>query len=205
MADVIERATRWRDNGELVAAVAQLGYLRKEWLTLDPTYGEGTWWREWQPDVLVTHRRPTDGSDFTDLPWGDDTFDAVAFDPPYVARGGRKTAGVELQSTNARYGLDDCPATPELLQELIDAGLDEMVRVTVPGGIILVKCQDYVSSGKLFPGTLYTYEHADWLGLKLEDIFEMVTTPRPQPHDRQVRVRANTSRLYVFRKPRRQR
>jgi hypothetical protein len=197
----VERATRWRTNGELIADVARLGYLRQEWLTLDPTFGEGTWWSTWRPFRLVTHHHPTDGVDFRHLPHGDGVFDAVAFDPPYVARGGRKTAGVELRSTNERYGLNDCPATPELLQALINDGLAEMVRVVRPGGNVLVKCQDYVSSGQLFPGTIFTFDHARSLGLRLEDIFDMVTTPRPQPHGRQVRVRSNTSRLYVFRKP----
>lgn len=200
---VVERATRWRDNGALIADVARLGYLRREWLTLDPTFGEGTWWRQWRPDRLVTHHYPTDGTDFCDLPHPDKFFDAVAFDPPYVARGGRSTAGVELRSTNARYGLDDCPATPEELQELIDVGVGEMGRVLKPGGILLVKCQDYVSSGDVFLGTVKTYQWASKIGFKLEDYFDMLTRPRPQPHRVQRRARANTSRLWVFRKARR--
>jgi hypothetical protein len=32
-------ATSWRSNAELIADCAALGYLRANWLTLDPTYG----------------------------------------------------------------------------------------------------------------------------------------------------------------------
>lgn len=79
---------RYRHNGELIAAVARLGYLRPEHHVLDPTHGKGVWWRTWQPNKLTAHdidpaKAPDGPADFTALPYPDDHFDAVAFDPPY--------------------------------------------------------------------------------------------------------------------------
>lgn len=34
----------WANNAELIADCARLGYLRSDWLTLDPTYGNGRFW-----------------------------------------------------------------------------------------------------------------------------------------------------------------
>jgi tRNA G10 N-methylase Trm11 len=206
-------ADRWHTNAELIAACAELGYLRAEWHVLDPTYGRGVWWKRWRPDKLTacTDRtldaaRADDpaehfvyGVDFRRLPFGDDTFDAVAYDPPYVSIGGRKTSGIA--DMHDRFGLTDAPTSPAGVQQLIDDGLTDVHRVVRPGGIVLTKCQDYVSSGRLWPGTHYTLTHAFELGFELVDRFEHVGNPRPQPGGRrQVHARRNLSTLFVLHK-----
>jgi hypothetical protein len=201
-AGPVLRAQRWTDNGKLVADLAALGYIHGGMVTLDPTYGAGTWWKHWRPVRLITRNRAEDGSDFTRMEFPEATFDLVAYDPPYVARGGRSTAGDELASTNERYGLVDTPKDPKLLQALINDGLDEVWRVLKPGGRALVKCQDYITGGRLWMGTLHTVNHAQAVGFAVDDYADLITTPRPQPHARQSRLRANTSRLWVLDKPR---
>lgn len=119
-------------------------------------------------------------------------------------RGGIDTAGDELATTNERYGLhdEDLPRTPEALQhDLIDVGLAEMWRLAAPGARVLVKCQDYISSGHLWMGAYETWKAADKLGFLVLDYFDLLTTPRPQPHARQVHAAGNTTRLWVLRKP----
>lgn len=175
-------ADHWKDNAELVLDLVELGYLSKRWKTLDPTYGEGVWWREWRPRVLITHDIELDGVDFRKLPEEDATFDAVAYDPPYVALGGRKTSTID--QFNQQYGLGDAPKTPALLQELINDGLDEMYRVLKPGGILLCKCMDYVSSGRVWWGTDHTNDYAVEIGFRKLDRLDMVGHPGPQPKDR---------------------
>lgn len=204
-------ASRWRSNAELIADCARLHYLRADWVTLDPTYGRGVWWKAWRPDRLVTctdRLVPTGdetctyhGVDFRDLPMRDNSFDAVAYDPPYVSIGGRKTTGIA--DMHDRFGLTHAPTSPAGVQQLINDGLTEMLRVVKPRGIVLAKCQDYVSSGRLWPGTHHTLTHALDLGFELLDRFEHVTHPRPQPaRARQVHARRNLSTLFVFRKTR---
>lgn len=205
--ELVYSATKWPSNAELIADVARLGYLKPDVLTLDPTYGRGTWWKQWQPDCLVKHDRKIDGSDFRDLPYPDDTFHQIAYDPPYVCVGGRKTTGIA--DHHDRFGLTDAPKTPDELQQLINDGLDEMRRLITPRGTLLVKCQNYITSGHLFLGAHDTLTHALKLGFRVTDWFEHLNNGSAQPKKnrdgsprRQVHARRNHSTLYVLRAPR---
>jgi hypothetical protein len=207
MSPPILAAQYWKNNAALIADVARLGYL--DGMVLDPTYGKGNWWKIYEPEVLmksdIMHDVPggvMGGIDFTDLPWVDNMFDAVAFDPPYVSVGGRKTTG--LAGMHSAYGLTNAPTTPLGVQEQIYAGLTECTRVLKPRGYLLVKCQDYISSGKLWPGVHYTTQYSMiYCRLELIDKFEhLAKTSRAQPGGRrQVHARRNLSTLLVFRKP----
>ena len=195
---IVLAATAWATNAHMIEDCVRLGYLDKDWRTLDPTYGKGTWWKRWRPDSLVEHDLALDGVDFRDLPHIDGTFDAEAFDPPYVSVGGRKTS--TLPGYHDRYGLTDAPKSPAGVQEVINAGLAECARVLRRRGFLIVKCQDYISSGKLQPGTHWTLTTALGLGLEYFDRLEHVAVKsRPQPGGRrQVHARRNLSTLLVF-------
>jgi DNA modification methylase len=194
-------ATHWTSNAQLIEDVARLGYLTVDDLVLDPTYGKGIWWKNWRPTNLVTRSNLSEPSfDFRSTDYDDNTFDAITYDPPYVSVGGRKTSGIVGMYDG--YGLIDAPTSPSELQQLINDGLTEMLRIVKPGGIILTKCQDYVSSGKLWIGTHHTVTHALNIGCELVDRLEHVTNPRPQPSGRrQVHARRNLSTMLVFRAP----
>lgn len=193
---IIRAADTWVTNGALIADVAQLGYL-DGWV-LDPTYGNGLWWTHFRPKMFTFSDIKT-GVDFTALPHDDNTFNAVAFDPPYVAKGGRSTSGIV--NMDARYGLENAPKTPALLQDLIDEGLVECCRVLRPQGYLLVKVKNYVSSGNYWDGVYRTQQMAHLLTLKLVDQFIHVGRPGPQPPGRrQVHARNNYSVLLIFKK-----
>jgi hypothetical protein len=83
----------WHSNAHLIADVARLGYLRREYPTLDPTYGKGVFWRIWKPDVLVTHDIKLDGVDVRRLKdhHKKGEFPQVVFDPPYKLNGTRRS------------------------------------------------------------------------------------------------------------------
>jgi hypothetical protein len=188
-------ATAWADNAAMVLDCARLGYLREEWRTLDPTYGKGNWWTRWHPNELVTHDLAIDGVDFRELPHKDGEFQAAVFDPPYIAQGGRDTS--TTQNFLNRFGLVDVPKTTKGVQELINAGLSEVARVT--RGFILVKCKDYVNGGVLWLGTHHTLTHALVSGLECVDRLEHLSGTGPQSQQRQVHSRRNFSTLFVFR------
>src|SRR4051812_43435752 len=119
---MILAAHKWPTNGDLIADVAKL-HLRTDMVALDPTYGRGLWWTAWRPDSLSTHDIAADGVDFRKLPEDDASFDLMAFDPPYVCMGGRKTS--QLPDFMDRYGLWDAPSSPAALQAHNDDGLAE--------------------------------------------------------------------------------
>lgn len=216
-ATLIPAAHAWPTNAALIADVASL-YLSRSMHTLDPTYGRGLWWTRWRPDRLVSHDRwKGDGVDFRNLPELDRTFELVAFDPPYVCMGGRKTTG--MADFADRFGLADAPKSPAELQQHNDAGLGEVWRVLDFEGLALVKCKAYVSSGRLWPGDYLTLGRAYELGFELIDRFDHLTKGA-QPTGRtrkakageevdeggnvpsqQVHARHRPSVLYVLRKP----
>ena len=199
-------ANSWTNNGDLIVDVARL-HFRDGDSILDPTYGHGIWWK--RADELPMHQLSklsndpgsaaySEGHDFRSMPFDDNSFDVVAYDPPYAAKGGRETSTID--DMDARFGLHDAPATPALLQDLIDDGLTEAVRVS--RRLVLVKCMTYVSSGKLWLGEFLTLEHALGLGCRLEDRFIHVGGIGPDQKDRrQIHARSNSSTLFVLRVP----
>ena len=188
----------WPTNAHLIADCARLGYLRKEWRTLDCTYGLGTFWKEWEPlelhaTDLDPSKSPTGESvDFTALPYADRFFDAVVFDPPY------KLNGTPDEAVDGRYGVHEVASWQDRM-ELMHLGLNECLRV-LGDGYLLAKCQDQVCSGRV---RWQTYEMTRWAaekGCGLVDRFDLLSY-RPQPEGRrQVHARRNCSSLLVFKK-----
>lgn len=208
-APVLAAAT-WQTNAHLIEDMARLGYLRDTDHVLDPTYGRGVWWQRWRPERLTAHdldptKAPNGPMDFTALNYPDGTFDAVTFDPPYMAPGGRKTTSTG--DFNDRFGLHTTPARPDSNQVLINDGIAEANRVVRRGGIVLVKCMDYINGGQLWMGTHHTLTHALELGMAVVDRLEHVGRPGPQPTvnldgspRRQLHARRNLSTLFVLRR-----
>ena len=198
---MILAADTYKTNSDLMIACRELGYLSDEDLVVDVTFGKGTWWKKHVPLHLIAHDL-LDGCDFRHLPYLDDTFDRLAFDPPYVAVGGRSTS--TIPGFNEAYGLVDVPKTVKGLHKLIVEGLLEAHRVLKPKGLVLFKCMSYVTSGQ------YTRQGEDAIRA-VEDFFRVkdeliyLRKPGPQPTvnlDGSARVqrhaRRNFSTLYIL-------
>jgi hypothetical protein len=169
---------RYRNNGELIAAVAQLGYLRREHLVLDATHGKGVWWRVWRPERLIAHdldpaKAPDGPADFTALPYCDGAFDAVTLDGPY------KLNGRPTRSVDEPYGVH-VRARWQDRMDLCERGIDECARVVKPGGVLLVKGQDQVVSGAVRWQTRIFADRAEDAGCTLVDRLDYLSY-RPQP------------------------
>lgn len=195
----IKAATKWKSNAELIEACAELGYLQKDWMVLDPTYGKGTFWKKWRPNGLVAHdidpkKSPHNLSvDFTDLPYGPKEFDAVVFDAPF------KLNGKSVLTSDGRYGVD-VPMRWQERHNLMRAGMLECIRVLKPKGFLLMKCQDQVSSGKVRWQTMEFTAFGESNGLELVDMLHLLGG-RPQPGGRrQVHARRNLSTMLILRK-----
>lgn len=195
-------ATAWKTNAEMIEAVVQLGYLRADDHVLDPTWGRGTWWKNWQPHTLTAtdldpakSPDPLGPVDFTDLPWPDATFDVVAFDPPYKLNG----TPSDTDGIDERYGVGGGTYTRwQDRHQLIRDGITEAARVLKPAGCLLLKCQDQVCSGQVRWQTDEFTAHANTVGLVKVDRLEYLAH-RPQPPGRrQIHSRRNYSTLLIF-------
>lgn len=191
---------RYPTNAELICAARDLGYLNDDYLILDPTFGLGVFWKAWQPQhFFSSDLDPTkagsvgEAADFTNLPWEDDSFDAVVFDPPYKLNG-------TPSGTDERYGVH-LPTRWQDRMRLCRDGITECLRVLKPRGFLLVKCMDQVVSGaKVFQTDNFTH-HAQSMGAVKVDQLHMQVNPRPQPAGRrQVHSQGNYSTLLVFKK-----
>lgn len=197
-------ATNWQFNGDLIADVAKLGYIRDDDCCIDLTYGKGTWWKRYRPTLLATNdiddtTKAEYHDDFRATKWFDDNFDVVAFDPPYISPGGRETS--TIADFNSRFGLHSTPRTVLGLREMNQDGLDEARRICKPGGIILVKCMNYINGGRYQPEVFVMWEAATVFGLQMVDQFIMIRHPGPQSQKTQVHTRNNYSVLLIFQKP----
>ena len=186
-------------NADLIVKVAELGYITADDEVLDVTYGQGTWWKKWGPLALEGNDwDPTSPAihhyDFTKLPveWRD-TFDVVAYDPPYKLNG---TGG----PADARYGCDDKIIVEDRLA-LVYRGLRECTRVVKPGGYLLVKCQDQVAGGRVRWMTHNIIDQAASRGCPLVERFDMPPA-RPQPAGRRQLHARRGSTLLIFRRDR---
>lgn len=201
-------AAAWPTNADLIAEVAEL-FVPVRPFAIDLTYNTGKWWKKYRPFNLfendLDERYGSWHDDFRCTSWAAETFDLVAYDPPYQAQGGRKTS--TIPSMNDAYGRDLSAKTPAANQQLINDGLTEAVRICAVDGIVLVKVMDYITSGKLWLGCHHTLTHALTLPVRVEAIYHHVGGPGPQPRsnldgtDRvQKHPRNNASMLYVLRK-----
>lgn len=123
-----------------------LGLLLPDAVTvLDATYGSGSFWRGSHADVQVTgldlnpSRARHVCGDFTRLPFLDNSFDVVIFDPPYHTDVGKAKASV----THARFGSF---ATLPDLRQAVQLGTAEAWRAARLG--VIVKVQDYIHASR---------------------------------------------------------
>ena len=208
MTDLIPSAYAWRNNADLIAACAQLRYLKITDRVLDPTWWKGNFWTTWQPSEgeLVRHDILLDGVDFRELPHAAGEFDAAVFDPPYVGGGGAKKRGVDPFYDAYGLSADDYRTSADI-RRLAETGLSEVSRVVRRGGHILVKSMNYINARALQTGPFWMMQHGTGeLGLRIVDIFEHLSdAPRSRPGSCKVQdhSKRNHSTLIVFKKPHR--
>jgi hypothetical protein len=181
-------------NADLIAAIAPY-YLTGS--VCDLTYGEGNWWTRYQPDPFTAHDKyKLDGVDFTALPEPDNTYDTVCFDPPYIPQGGTDHAPDFVD----RFGLVQRPQLE--LWDMIAAGINEAARVT--RDVVLIKCMDFVNSGRFHAWSIDVAMEARRAGLDVHDIIIHHTGSGPGGHNifDPKRARRHHSYLLIFRQGR---
>ena len=148
-------------NSALIADVARL-YIPYQAKVLDMTWGKGSFWTGvftlgefdlYANDIVFELSTTPDNyfnDDFRHTRFRPETFDIVVLDPPYKSGGGH-SPGPMVDT----YGLDAIKSTTpskhgnaSVVWSLYEDGMLEAFRILKPGGLLWVKCQDFVESGK---------------------------------------------------------
>ncbi len=170
---------------------------------LDPTFGRGLWWGDesrrrkkfYRPTHLTYRTRREDPTfDYQSLPWNRDSFDVVAYDPPYAVKGGVETSGIK--DMDDRYGMNDVKHPDDLLR-MNEDGLVECIRVARKA--VLLKSMNFVSGGVLQCHTDALVSLARDLDWVVYEQFTHLNRGRPQPPGRrQLRGRQRPSTLTIL-------
>jgi SAM-dependent methyltransferase len=159
------------DQEEIFQSIRQL-YVQEPF-QLDPTYSKGTFYRSSQerPELCfdISPQSPeVRQSDCRDLPIDDGTIRSIMFDPPFLATRGPSLKSNDGNIINRRFSVfPDEPSLHDFYRE----SLQEFYRVLKPGGWLVFKCQDKVSSGKQYFSHCFIYAEARTIGFYAKDLF----------------------------------
>ena len=178
----------------------------------DVTYGKGVFWRKISTgDYDIYPSDIATGVDCRNLPYEDESFDCIVFDPPYMEgffRNGNSTkAGVGTHNAFRDHysNGDEAPQAQggkwhAAVVELYIEGGREANRVLRERGVFIVKCQDEVSANRQNLTHVEIINAYAELGLFCKDLFVVVRPNRPGMSRllKQVHARKNHSYFLVF-------
>ncbi|MDM8007403.1 MAG: hypothetical protein QUV05_14785 [Phycisphaerae bacterium] len=134
------------DDAELIQRMVTFYPRRTPRLILDATVNTGRFWRNSGLPVigidLESSHRPSVVADNRQMPFADQAFDLVVYDPPHVPNQGKDRS----KDFNTRFGLvfKSPAASGYNFSHLYPPFLEEAYRVLAPEGLVFAKIADYV-------------------------------------------------------------
>ena len=185
-------------NDLLIAEVSRL-FIRDGDVVADVTYGKGGFWSSVDQTRFVL--KSTDlstGVDFRSLPYDDGSIDVVVLDPPYIYNP-KATVKASISGSYNINASQESYATTDAVIGMYRDGMREALRVLVPGGLLWVKCQDGIESGKPRWNHVTLALIGKELGYEMRDLFVLLQLSTPTirwPH--QFHARKNHSYLWIM-------
>lgn len=199
-------------NAELFPKILKL-HVPKGAKIADITWGLGVFWKKVPEGMYEVHGSDLKtGVDCRKLPYKDESFDCVVFDPPYMEgffrrdKGHLGGSGTHSTFRNAySNGQETSEGGPKWHAAVVDLyvqGGKETARVLRPNGIFIVKCQDEVSANRQWLTHVEIITAYAKLGFYARDLFVVVRTNQPGVSRilKQVHARKNHSYFLVFQK-----
>lgn len=198
------------DQTEILSNIISL-YVPSGQIELDPCYSKGVFYKDCivpEPKIKMDiSPQITDVKQFDcrNLPFDDSSISSIIFDPPFLA-----TTGASLHKDdnnniiNKRFGVYESEAA---LHSMFYDSLKEFYRILVDDGVLVIKCQDKISSGKSYMSHVYIANMAEELGYYIEDLFILLAKSRIVADwqlKNQQHARKFHSYFWVMRKPKRQ-
>jgi hypothetical protein len=221
------------DNSAVFPKILEI-YAKVNDKIADITYGKGVFWKEvniGKYEVFFSDIKKTilkddlflktflSGVDCRKLPYIDESFDIVVFDPPYMhTPGGTAHNGhqnfeeyyannndqnLEIIQQISNNGVENIPKYHEAVLDLYNKTALEAKRVLKSKGIFIVKCQDEVCANKQRLTHIEITNSFDKLGFLAEDLFVVIRKNKPgisRLKSKQMHARKNHSYFMVYRK-----
>jgi hypothetical protein len=192
-------------NDEIFPQILSL-YVPKGSRVADVTFGKGVFWKQINPKEYEFYPSDIkDGIDCRSLPFKNNTFDAIVFDPPYMhTPGGTAHNGHQNYEEYYQNNLSNHSSKKyhEAVLDLYFAAADEAWRVLRGEGLYIVKCQDEVCANQQRLTHVEIINELTRKGFIVEDLFVVVRRNKPGVSRvlKQVHARKNHSYFLVFRK-----
>jgi hypothetical protein len=178
----------------------------------DVTYGGGVFWKN--VDLTRYELLATDiatGVDCRNLPYENESLDALVLDPPYMegllrntvshkAGGGSFGAFREYYSNGDEKSVEGAPKWHAAVSDLYYKAGDQAIRVLKYNGVAIVKCQDEVSANRQWLTHVEIINYYETLGFYCKDLFVIVRQNKAGMSRvvKQVHARKNHSYFLVF-------
>lgn len=181
------------NNSDLFPYVLEM-YAKEGDTIYDVTYGKGIFWKKSNMNKYnFIASDLINGIDFTDLPYEDDSGDILVLDPPYMHGGSTVKKSINDCYHNKIFGHNS-------VIRLYTGGILEAARVLKKKGLIWIKTQDEIESGKQRMTHCELIDLLTILGFELIDMFVLVNEGVPTMRvDYQKTARKNHSYLLVAR------
>jgi tRNA G10 N-methylase Trm11 len=172
--------------------------LTETWLHLKGVEEESVMirWMQWKDRKYRVHASDLNtGVDLRELPYADESHDVVILDPPYA----HSSEAPMKESISRGYNLNSITGGRKQVMNLYYEGMCEAQRILKHKGILIVKCQNEIESGKQRWNRNRIQQEAEDLGFYTKDEFVLVQPNTPtMRHQYQLHARKNHSFFLVF-------
>lgn len=190
---------------EILQGITSL-YLDGKPFEVDATFSKGIFYRSGaiQRPIRCFDITPqsacAERADCRHLPLEDGTVGSMMIDLPFLATSGASLGTEDGNLMSRRFGVYP---NESALYHLYQDALLESLRVLKGNGILVMKCQDKVSSGKQYMMHCDIYQWATNLGFVVEDLFVLLARARLVAAWQRAQRHARKYHCYfwVFRKP----
>lgn len=168
------------DQGEIIRNILKL-HVPGEKIDCDPTFSTGAFYHGTDvppPELRFDIRPQAEGvveADAGELPLKDESISCMILDPPFLATKGKSLTEGAGNRINRRFSVFPDERSLHRFYEEI---LREAHRVLKPGGILIFKCQDKVSSGKQYLTHVFVINAAVKMGFYPKDLFVLLAKNR---------------------------
>ena len=166
---------------DIIQNIIQL-YIPQGKIDADVTYSKGVFYKNGniqEPQYkfdINPQTVDTIQADCRNLPLPDNSIDSLMFDPPFLATSGKSLSTQENNNLILRrFGYY---RNEKELHKFYQDALNEFNRVLINDGILIVKCQDKISSGKQYLSHVFIINQAIEQGFYPEDIFILLAKSR---------------------------